>query len=288
MLFTNRDNKLSFRQKGAMNVVVLITIVVALVVVFALIWQQKNDEKLESNLVEEVQPVTEPVEPQIEPEVEVEIAEPVESEIIEEDVIVIELPELNESDDELKQHLSTLSWNKQLLSLMLTDDLIRRIVVFTDNFVRGEVAYTHIPLKPLEQSFQTDVVDSDSYVINMSNYSRYLSYIELMHSFEPEQLVASYLQYEPLFQQAYEELGYQEEFRQAVKTLLDQILETQMIDVETKLQKPEHYYQYQQENIEQLSDAEKFLLRMGKENLLQLKAIALELENQLNKQAQAG
>ncbi|MDG1733092.1 MAG: DUF3014 domain-containing protein [Thalassotalea sp.] len=225
------------------------------------------------------------------------IVEVVEEEVVEQVVIEpvtvkepIILPELDQSDEHVKAGVAAMSWRKELLTLLVTDDLIRRVVVFTDNFAQGDVAYSHLPLEPLPEHFAANQNEpeasapaiADTFVMAGDNELRYKQYIELLHSFEPKALADYFNENKPLFEQAYAELGYGDKpFEQALQQALNRILDIQLVNTEQALVRPSVVYKYQQAELEQLPAADKFLLRLGKENLLQLKAIALELNNQL-------
>ena len=68
-----------------------------------------------------------------------------------------------------------------------------------------------------------------------------------------------------------------------MQSAIDRVLDVKIPNESATLVQPSVVYIYQQQSIEALPAADKFLLRLGKENLLQLKAVALELNNQLHK-----
>ena len=277
-----------------------ISIIVIVVIAFFFMFNRDSEQPLvnATELVESVPNVIEPIVEAVEPEVIIETPEP-EPEVIEE--VEVELPALNDSDSYIKANIEQLSWRKELLDLILTDDVVRRIVVVTDNFVQGEMAYSHLPLKPLDGRFNAkEVADSADandgqadtrlnqqqvFEFDQTNFTRYQPYLELLHSFEPELLVQNFITSMPLFEEAYQELGYPDrKFIDVVLQATDQILDFPVQVEQPKLIQPSVVYVYQQQSLEELPAADKFLLRLGKDNLLQLKAFALELDNQLKSQ----
>ncbi|TRX57240.1 DUF3014 domain-containing protein [Thalassomonas sp. M1454] len=267
------------------NSIVFAIIVVLVVATFIYLFFIKNDQPEKTPAPEPIV-VEEPV--YVEPTEEVvevveEVVEPVVSEPVEVKEPIV-LPDLDQSDEYMSAGIALMSWRKELLTLLVTDDLVRRLVVFTDNFAQGEIAYSHLPLQPLPEQFATNKqsLTEDTYVIAGENELRYKQYIELLHSFEPKQLANYFNENKPLFAQAYAELGYGDKtFDQVLQQALNRILDLQINNTDELLVRPSVVYQYQQQELEQLPAADKFLLRLGKENLLQLKAIALELNNQL-------
>ncbi len=271
----------------------IVYIIIFLVVAAAFIYILIKDEMVEQTSqntsidesevqITEVVPtvVDEPTEV-IEPELVVE--EPVAEVVIEE--IEVRLPALDDSDALIGDIVAQLSWRKELLDLLLTDDLIRRIVVTADNFAQGELAYSHIPLKEPLGKFQAEHITAqgESYRISDGNHIRYTAFIDLLHSFDPETLIAKYDEVKPLFEEAYAELGYVDKsFDDVLKVCIERVLDMPVPAQSPALVRPNVIYQYQDAELEQLSQADKLLLRIGKENLLQLKAFVLTLSNQFN------
>ncbi|MGB0938420.1 MAG: DUF3014 domain-containing protein [Colwellia sp.] len=218
----------------------------------------------------------------------------IESEVIEAEPVtpknpVIELPSLNDSDETVKSRLATLTWRTELLRLVIDDDMIRRVVVFTDNFNQGFISYRHSPLAQPEQKFST--LDEDattnaegvqSWVISDSQTERFNVYIDLLRSFNQAQLVQAYKDFEPLFEEAYQELGYEGEFKDVLLEAIETILDTQLPHEPIAVIRPSVMYKYQNKEIESLTDADKLLLRLGKENLLAVKSVLLELNEALS------
>lgn len=265
---------------------IFVGLVVVVVAVFAYLFLQ-NDSPTVS--VDEPTPITEPVvvEPVPEPEVEPtepEAFEPIEP-IAEPIDLVPTLPELDSSDDYVFNTLTELSFRKELTSLILTDDLIRRMVVFTDNFAKGDMAYSHLPLKTPHGHFSAVKVSTegeDVYRLTEANVVRYQPYIELLNSFEPDTLVDNFIEVKPLFEQAYAELGYpNKNFNDVLQQAIDKVLDFKQPSNDPKLVRPSVIFEYQDPNIESLPETDKFLMRLGKENLLQLKAVSLTLNNKL-------
>lgn len=202
---------------------------------------------------------------------------------------VIELPRLDDSDETVKLRLATLTWRTELLKLVIDDDMIRRIVVFTDNFNQGFISYRHSPFKRPEQKFTT--LDEDaitnaqgvqSWVIRDSQTERFNEYVDLLRSFNQEQLVQAYSDFEPLFEEAYQELGYEGEYKDVLLEVIETILDTELTNDPLAVIRPSVMYKYQDKEIESLTDADKLLLRLGKENLLAVKSVLFELNEALS------
>ncbi|WP_371377271.1 DUF3014 domain-containing protein [Thalassotalea aquiviva] len=282
-------------KEGRSSTVVFILIFCVVVATFVYLLIDEEQEQVGSpqTIIDESEVIITTEELEQPPELANPVAEPQNVETITEPDPIepikpkIALPKLEASDEFILAKISEISWRKELLDLIVTEDVIRRAVVFTDNFARGDLAYTHLPVKEPDGSFLTDTQGQDNEVFTISdvNQQRYLPYIDLLNSFEPETLVAQFIQTKPLFEKAFNELGYPNlTFDDVLQQAIDRVLDMRVINEDVELVRPNVIYQYKDSDLEAMSPADKFLLRIGKENLLQLKAVALELNNQLNLQ----
>ena len=124
------------------------------------------------------------------------------------------LPTLNESDAvvvaKMDEYLSD-----SVMSLMVTDDVIRRGVVFVDNLAKGKVAKKHTPVVQPEEKFSVN--EGDILTINPNSYERYTPYVKIFTSMSAAQAVRMYEEYKPLINNAYSEIGYgDDEFNQTL------------------------------------------------------------------------
>jgi hypothetical protein len=211
----------------------------------------------------------------IEPEVE-----PVSDLVVEAEPKII-LPTLDESDSWFSGKLANLTWRKELLKLMVTEDMIRRFVVFTDNFSQGTLAYEHAPLVAPAMKFSATEEKSPAgskWQWDESNTRRFSLYVDLLRSMDSEMLVQWYVELKPLIDQAYQELGYpDDEFGDVLQDAITKVLDMEIPKTLPELNRPSVMYKYQDESLESLDDAEKLLLRLGKENLLVIKSVMLEI-----------
>jgi len=257
------------------------------VITLAIIWFVflKEETKPPVVIVPEIAQVVED-EPEIEiVEVEPEIIEP-ETPVAE---VVIEqgpiLPTLDESDAWLEEKLPTITWRKELLKLVIDDDMIRRFVVFTDNFSQGTLAYEHSPLiKPTTSFSGREINENGQVVIKWDNTSsrRFSLYVDLLRSIDSDTLVSWYYELKPLVDEAYRELGYPEEdFTDILQDAITKVLDMEIPKERLELIRPSVMYQYKSEEIEQLDDSDKLMLRLGKENLLVIKSVLLEISEKI-------
>ncbi|GAA6205487.1 DUF3014 domain-containing protein [Thalassotalea sp. SU-HH00458] len=263
-------------------------IVGIMIVIIAILWFVLSEDEVEPIIHTPV--VEEPiVEPTPEPEIiEPEVVEPaIEEEVIEKPAPepASLLPTLDESDAWLEEKLPTITWRKELLKLVIDDDMIRRFVVFTDNFSQGILAYEHSPLiKPTSPFSGREINENGNVIIKWDDTSsrRFSLYVDLLRSVDSETLVSWYFELKPLVDEAYQELGYPEEdFTDILQDAITKVLDMEIPKEQIELVRPSVMYQFKDEDIERLDDAEKLMLRLGKENLLVIKSVLLEISEKI-------
>ncbi len=265
-------------------VAIIIAAIMALVIYYYVIASDETTPVISEPTVA-VAPV-QILEPEIEmpPELSEQelITEPDEDIIIEPEII---LPTLDESDAWFSTKLPTLTWRKELLKLMVTEDLIRRFVVFTDNFSQGTLAYEHAPLITPNAKFTALAEQTDQGVKwqwDESSARRFSLYVDLLRSMDIEMLIQWYTELKPLIDQAYAELGYpDEDFSEVLHNAITKVLDMEIPKEQPELERPSVMYKYKDPSLESLDDAEKLLLRLGKENLLVIKSVMLEINEKL-------
>ena len=273
-------------------IAVIISAIVIPIYYFLVVEEPKSPEPIVQEIIEP-EPVVEP-EPIPEPIVEEFVEpEPAPETVVEEvEEPKIQLPMLDESDSWLKQQLTQLTWRKELLRLVIDEDMVRRLVVFTDNFAQGGIAYDYSPLvKPQNKFSAIEAVNEEGqtntkeqWYWDDSQSRRFSLYVDLMRSFEPERLAQWYVEMKPLIDQAYEELGYPDsDFTDTLQDAIVRVLDMELPKSTVVLERPSVMYRYQDEDLESLPDAEKLLLRIGKENLLVIKSFLLEFSDALSR-----
>jgi len=283
------ENSESIENRSKPSSWLLISIIIAVIVATS-IWFYLDDTPEPEPIVPQVvvkestkEVITEPVVLQ-EPIVEL-IEEP---EPIVEVIKVNPLPLLDESDSWLKEKLPSLTWRKELLKLVIDDDMIRRFVVFTDNFSQGILAYKYSPLVSPNSSFsaiETQIFDDENqqqWLWDRQSEKRFSLYIDLLKSVDNDSLISWYHEIKPLIDQAYAELGYpDDDFTDVLQSAITRILDAELPKSELKIIRSSVMYKYQDPEIEALDDVDKLLLRLGKENLLIIKSALLEFSEKL-------
>lgn len=193
------------------------------------------------------------------------------------------VPTLEQSDAALNDALTALLGRKAVLSLLQTDGFVRRAVATVDNLARPHASPRLWPVVPTGDRFSVEERDGQT-VIGADNGLRYAPLVLLAESVDPEKAVALYARFYPLFQQAYEELGYPRRyFNDRLVQVIDHLLATpepqgplavRLVEVQgpMKLERPWIHYEFADPQLETLSAGQKALLRTGLVNERRLKA----------------
>lgn len=190
---------------------------------------------------------------------------PAEEELEPEEPEVV-LPALSESDVFAREALGALSRHPGLASFLLTDELVRKIVAAVDNIAEGENPARHFPYLAPEKKF--DVVQRSPQVfLEPRSYHRYDVLASAFASMDTEGLAKVYRDAKPLMDEAYAELGYQDQqFGDALQKAIAILLRTPVVEERISLRTDSVNYTFVESHLEGLSPAQKQLLRTGPEN----------------------
>lgn len=197
-----------------------------------------------------------------------------------------------ESDGYMREALQALLGKPAVLSMLQTDGFVRRVVATVDNLPRAHAAPRLWPVVPTEGRFMVEQRDGATWLA-ARNANRYAAFMRLVDAVDARQAVALYVRTYPLFQQAYEELGYPgRPFNDRVVEAIDDLLATPELSGPVALELPEVKgpytierpwvaYRHVDPNYESRSAGQKILLRMGSANALRVKAKLAEVRRLL-------
>lgn len=191
------------------------------------------------------------------------------------------LPELKQSDTPMAEILTKLFADQKLDRFFILEHYIERLVVMVDNLPRPQLPTTHRPLKKTPGNFLAQG-ERDQLTIAPANYQRYTPLVKMLSALNTEQVVAVYKRLYPLFQEAYEGLGYPNAyFNDRLIAVIDHLLSTPPVSGPIYLTQPKALYLYAEPALEELSAGRKILIRSGPENAAQLKTILHEYRQRL-------
>jgi hypothetical protein len=191
------------------------------------------------------------------------------------------LPALDESDAPLHDALGDLMGKPAVDRIFKPELLVRHIVVSIDNLSRRHLAVELRPTKPLAGSFIATGNDQQG-TIDVANFQRYVPYVQSVQALDMKRLAALYVRFYPLFQQAYQSLGYPNGyFNDRLVVTIDNLLAAPDITTDIALVRPNVMYQFADPKLEDLSAGQKLMLRMGPTNAAIIKAKLRELRAQV-------
>jgi len=205
----------------------------------------------------------------------------------------VALPELDESDDLVSGRLSGLIGQQNVLTFLQLDEFVRRVVATVDNLPRQQAPSAVWPVNPSPQRFLTLKEEGGQEFIHPDNSQRYVPIVRMVEAVDTARAVALYRSLYPLFQQAYEELGFPGRyFNDRVVQVLDHLIATPvqpgplavtLVDVkgEVPSTRPWVRYEFADPALESLSAGRKMLLRTGPDNHRRLRAKLVDFRERI-------
>lgn len=182
-------------------------------------------------------------------------------------------PTMEQSDENIKEALSQSGLKKSLFRLVLLENFIQRLVATIDNLPEKRLPRANFPLAPPKGRFVT-AGTTDAPQISSKNQSRYNSHVQLLETLDQDLILKTYVYLYPLFQKAYEQLGYRNAyFNDRLVYVIDNLLQTPQPAEPILLAQPSVLYLYADPLLERLSSGQKILLRIGAKNRQKVMAI---------------
>ena len=274
-----------------------ILVVIAGVIANIYLWQRYREEPPAPEAFEAEQPAVVDEKLQLPGEVEKPVIRypvpqpppPVQEEIAAEEDVVAEpveppepLPSLDESDEPMREALGEIFDPRKFDELFLVKALVRHFVITIDNMTARKLPQKYVFTTPPRGKFLITRDAEENEFIDPENYRRYVPFVRLAEAVNMQQLVSLYTRYYPLFQEAYEDLGYPDRyFNDRFVEVVDHLLETPDVKDPVGLERPKVFYTFADPELEALSAGQKILLRMGHDNASKVKARLRELRRLL-------
>ncbi|MDO8293841.1 MAG: DUF3014 domain-containing protein [Gallionella sp.] len=191
------------------------------------------------------------------------------------------LPALADSDSFMLDALAGLVGNKSLMKFFHTERIIRNIVATIDNLPRRRAPMSVMPVERAPGQFIVAGTEDDP-AISPENAARYTPYVRIAKAIDAKKLVGLYVHLYPLFQQAYEELGYPKKyFNDRLVVAIDNLLAAPDIKEPVKLVRPSVFYKYADPDLEERSIGQRILMRIGSRNEAIIKSKLREIKQEL-------
>lgn len=221
-------------------------------------------------VVVEEKPLPEPSTPKVTPE----LIEPPEE-------TIETLPNLANSDPFIRDQALTLTEGMNVNNLLISKNIAQQFAVFVDNFAQGDLLRNTSVLKgPTERFTATDI--SGKTYLNPDSYHRYDIYANLISRLNTDKLVSMYKLLYPLFEEAFNDLGYTNiSFNQRLHQAIQEVLDAPIIEDPIELSSVSVNYQFVDPRLENLPPAQKLMIRMGPENTRKIKSVFRDLKDKL-------
>jgi hypothetical protein len=182
------------------------------------------------------------------------------------------LPPLNHSDAMVVGALNRLIGHPAVARFLVPKNVIRRIVVTVDNLPRAKVSAHLRPIKPTPGK---TLVDRQGGITTLSarNFARYTPFVAVVSRINVKALARLYFRLYPLFQQAYQSLGYPHKyFNDRLVQAIDSMLATPAVSGPIDLVRPHVFWQFSNPRLQGLPAGQKLLIRMGPRNAAVIEA----------------
>ena len=184
----------------------------------------------------------------------------------------------------LQDALAALFAGAPLDRIFYLEQVVPRVVATIDNLPRQTVAQSRMPVKPIGGSLETSQADGRT-LLRADNAQRYAQYLKVMESVDTQKLVQTYVRLYPLFQKAYEDLGYPKAyFNDRLVEVIDHLLAAPDVPAPIALSQPKVLYEFADPSLEERSAGQKIMMRMGTVNEARAKAKLRDIRRALTGQ----
>lgn len=191
------------------------------------------------------------------------------------------LPALDDSDASVLSALEGLAGGQDLKSLLISRQIIQRIVATVDALPRHALGHSVLPVHAPKGTFAVTQANGTT-VMDARNVARYAPYMRLLEGMDTKALVDWYVHTYPLFQQAYRQLGYPKGyFNDRLIAVVDHLLATPDLTQPAVLSSVNGHYEYADPALESLSVGQKMMLRTGPADEAAIKAKLRDMRAQL-------
>jgi hypothetical protein len=193
----------------------------------------------------------------------------------------LELPALGVSDEAIRELVRQLSGDPLLARLLATRDLVRNMTLAVVQI--GDGRTPAVPFATLRPANRLEIDASGK--VAPANFSRWDLAVRALQSIPAREAAKLYVNVKPLFDQAYQELGYpQADFDAALVKAMRMLNATPDASGELLLLPGKGYFEHDSAALRSLPPVQKQLILLGPENRrrvlswLQQFAAALELK----------
>ena len=157
------------------------------------------------------------------------------------------------------------------------EEQVRKWVILVDQIADGKVPVKDRPLVYPMASFAIRL-EGEKLLLEPANHTRADMLIDNFTAMPVQSLAAYYHAWRPLLDKAYRELGGKSSFDQRLRAALDRVEAVHSLTAQPELVQPVVYYKYADLTLENATDVEKLMWRLGPRNTQKVQAFLNELE----------
>ena len=196
-------------------------------------------------------------------------------------VAEIALPSLNESDALVRNLVAALTSHPAFAAWLIPDQLVRTFVLVVENVADGNNPAARLtPLRPT-QRFRVRG-EAPPLGVDPASYARYNTHAEIVASINPVGAAELYRKLYPLITEAYAELGYPDGgFDDTLLRTLRNLLETPVLERDVTLVPRATFFEFADDELEDLLPVQKQFLGMGPRNVRAVQASLLDIAREI-------
>lgn len=185
---------------------------------------------------------------------------------------------LSTSDEAIRQLAAGLSARPEVAVWLANEDLVRRFVASVDSVADGRSPSQQVEFLRPSTQFRA-VKRGDRLVVDPASYQRYDALAAVVASLDTDGTVALLRELEPLVDDAYAEIAPSgASFDDRLVAAIDHLLAVPVVDGDVELEQKVMTFSYADPRYENLSSAQRQLLRMGPDNVRKVQAKLREIK----------
>lgn len=185
---------------------------------------------------------------------------------------------LTTSDSAIRQLAAGLSSRPELAAWLANEDIVRRFVASVDSIADGRSPRQQLEFLRPSTSFRA-AARGDSLVVDPESYHRYDLVADVVASLDTTGTVALLRELEPLTDDAYAEIAPPgRSFDDRLTAAIDQMLAVPVVEGDVELEQKVVTYSYVDPRLENLTAAQRQLLRMGPDNVRKIQSKLREIK----------
>ncbi len=188
---------------------------------------------------------------------------------------------LEQGEDLIRAKSAQLAAHAKLVEWLASEDFIRCFVSAVDAVAASKSPRRGLVFWRPRKKFSV-VTKDDGLGLDPRSYARYNLAAEAFQSVDAQAAASLFKDLKPVFQAAYQELGYQNrDFEDTMIRAMQELLKTPVVEGRIRLNEKVISYSMADEHLEALSPAQKHLVRMGPKNTAKIQAKLRELAKAL-------